>query len=76
MYTSMSLLRNREFHELNNDEKQQVLEARAMMFGAVTGAPTSVCRHCGAMFVSTRNAERHMNTSKKCIALRGEARQK
>ena len=69
MYT-MSLLRNRDFHELSDEEKQQVIETRSLMFGAVTGKPASVCPHCGAIFTSHRNAERHIATSKKCIAIR------
>ena len=49
MYT-MSLLRNRDFHELSDEEKQQVIETRSLMFGAVTGKPASVCPNCGASF--------------------------
>ena len=52
----MSLLRNRDFHELSDEEKQQVIETRSLMFGAVTGKPASVCPHCGAIFTSHRNA--------------------
>ena len=66
----MSLLRNRDFHELSDEEKQQVIEKRSLMFGAVTGKPASVCPHCGAIFTSHRNAERHIATSQKCSATR------
>ena len=66
----MSLLRNRDFHELSDEEKQQVIDIRSLMFGAVTGKPASVCPHCGAIFTSHRNAERRIATSKKCIAIR------
>ena len=69
MYT-MSLLRNRDFHELSDEEKQQVIETRSLMFGAVTGKPASVFPHCGAILTSHRNAERHIATSKKFIAIR------
>ena len=40
MYT-MSLLRNRDFQELSDEEKKQVIETRSLMFGAVTGKPAS-----------------------------------
>ena len=69
MYT-MSLLRNKDFHELSDEEKQQVIETRSLMFGAVTGKPASVCPHCGAIFARSTNTERHIATSKKSIAMR------
>ena len=68
----MSLLDKREFHELNEEEKRQVIEARAMMFGSVTGGSDCVCHFCGSVFPNKYSATRHVKTSKKCLELRKE----
>ena len=66
----MSLLNKREFHELSDEEKRQVLEARALMFGSVSGGSDCVCKFCGSVFPNKYTAARHVKTSKKCLALR------
>jgi hypothetical protein len=68
----MSLLDKREFHELNEEEKRQVIEARALMFGSVTGGAECVCRFCGNVFPNKYGAARHSKTSKKCLELRNK----
>jgi hypothetical protein len=70
MYTGMSVLRNRDFQDLTDEEQQLVIESRALMGFAITGSIPGVCRFCGAMFASGRSAERHMSTSKRCLASR------
>lgn len=66
----MSLLDKREFHELNEEEKRQIIEARALMFGLVTGGSDCVCTFCGNVFSNKYQAARHIKTSKKCLSIR------
>ena len=61
---------NREFHELSEEERRDVLEARALMCFSVSGSVPGACPHCGAMFASARSALRLVRSSKKCLALR------
>ena len=61
---------NREFHELSEEERRDVLEARALMCFSVSGSVPGACPHCGAMFASARSALRHVRSSKKCLAMR------
>ena len=68
----MSLLNKREFHELNEKEKREVLEARAVMFGSISGGSDCVCKFCGRVFPNKYTAARHVKTSKKCLESRQE----
>jgi hypothetical protein len=64
---------NGEYITATEEEKVRILEQRCLSMYMVTGVVFAACPFCGNMFASERSARRHMMTSRKCLALRGDS---